>query len=172
MERNLGPDDFWFYPGMFAPGALDNLMLARLARTERYRQHRSAINGPITDERPNGNAYQPQDERFQVSGRLLTAFAREVQADGATPVVVFFGQKTEVTAVRHRDPKEYQPLLDWMAAEQIAAIDVTSDLAREANRSGVDTLFARNGHYSRRGNQVVSAALAERLPKLTAATCP
>lgn len=172
VERRLGLDDFWHYPGMFAPSGLDNLMLSRLVRTALYRQHRAGIEGPISDERPNGDAYQPQDERFQVSGRLLREFAREVQADGATPVVVFFGQKAEVTSVRHRAPKEYQPLLDWMASEQIPVIDVTSDLAREANRSGVDTLFARNGHYSRRGNQVVSAALAERLPKLTAATCP
>ena len=171
VERTLGPNDFWYFPGMFAPSPLDNLMLARLTRSAMYRQHRASIEGPKSDERPNGRAYTPEDERFQVSGRVLVQFAREVQADGATPVVVFFGQRDEVVAVRHRQPKEYQPLLDWLAAERIAALDVTDDLAREANRVGADTLFARNGHYSRRGNQVIGAALAQRLPRLTAATC-
>lgn len=171
VERELGPNDFWYFPGMFAPSPLDNLMLARLTRSALYRQHRASIEGPKSDERPNGRAYLPEDERFQVSGRVLVQFAREVQADGATPVVVFFGQRDEVVSVRHRQPKEYQPLLDWIVAEQIAAVDVTDDLAREANRVGADTLFARNGHYSRRGNQVIGAALAQRLPRLTSATC-
>ncbi len=171
VERELGPNDFWYFPGMFAPSPLDSLMLARLSRSALYRQHRTSIEGPKSDERPNGRAYTPEDERFQVSGRVLLQFAREVQADGATPVVVFFGQRDEVVSVRHRQPKEYQPLLDWIAAEQIAVMDVTDDLAREANRVGADMLFARNGHYSRRGNQVIGAALAQRLPRLTAATC-
>ncbi|MGE3269068.1 MAG: hypothetical protein AB7P40_09995 [Chloroflexota bacterium] len=172
VEQNLGPNDYWYFPGMFVPGPLDSLMVARLARTAQYRQYRSTLEGPVTEERPNGTAYQPDDERFQVAGRLLTLFAREVQADGATPVVVFFGQKSEVVTVRHRDPKEYQPLLDWMEAEEIPVIDVTNDLAREANRSGVDSLFARGGHYNRRGNQSVGASVAERLPKLSPESCP
>lgn len=172
VERTLGPDDFWYFRGMFAPSPLDNLLLARLARSAAYRQHRSRIEGPKSEQRPNGAAYDPGDERFQVSGRLLVQFAREVQADGATPIVLFFGQRDEVVNVRHRQAKEYQPLLDWLAAEQIAAIDVTDDLAREANRIGADTLFARNGHYSRRGNQAIGAALAQRLPRLTSTTCP
>jgi hypothetical protein len=171
VERTLGPDDFWYFPGMFAPSPLDNLMLARLARSAAYQRHRTEIRGPTTEQRPNGSAYNPDDERFQVSGRLLVQFAREVQADGATPVVLFFGQHDEVVTVRHRDPKEYQPLLDWLASEQIATIDVTNDLAAEANRIGVDTLFAKNGHFSRRGNQAIGTALTQRLPKLTAATC-
>jgi hypothetical protein len=171
VERTLGPNDFWHHPGMFVPSPLDQLMLARLTRSALYRQHRAAIQGPITERQPNGSAYNPSDERFQVAGRILVQFAHEVRADGATPVVVFFGQRDEVVTVRHRQPKEYQPLLDWLAAEQVPVIDVTADLAREANQVGVDTLFARNGHYGRRGNQVVGAALAQQLPRLTATTC-
>jgi hypothetical protein len=171
VERNLGPSDFWYFPGMFAPSPLDGLMLSRLTRSALYRQHRTAIEGPKSDERPNGKAYTPADERFQVSGRLLIQFAREVQADGATPVVVFFGQRDEVVAVRHDQKKEYQPLLDLLSAERIPVVDVTDDLGKEANRSGAGGLFARNGHYSRRGNQTIGTALAQRLPPLTSATC-
>ena len=171
VERTLGPDDFWYFPGLFAPSPLDRLMLARLTRSALYRQHRTTLEGERTENRPNGRAYTPEDERFQVSGRVLVQFAREVQTDGATPVVLFFGQRDEVVSVRHDQPKEYQPLLDWLAAEEIPVLDVTDDLAREANRVGTDTLFARNGHYSRRGNQTIGTALAQRLPRLTSATC-
>jgi hypothetical protein len=171
VERNLGPDDFWYFPGMFARGPLDDLLLSRLTTSALYRQHRSRIEGPKSEPRPNGTAYQPTDERYQISGRVLVQFAREVQADGATPVVLFFGQRDEVVSVRHKEPKEYQPLLDWLDAEGIAALDVTDILAREANQVGADTLFARNGHYSRRGNEAIGKGLAQRLPRLTAATC-
>lgn len=171
VEQNLGPDDYWYHPGTFAPQPLDSLIVTRLTRTAIYNEHRQRLKGSVDDAHPNGSAYQADDERFQVSGRLLVQFARDVEAAGVTPIVLFFGQKTEVTATRHREPKEYQPLLDWLEAEQIATLDVTDALAREANRSGVDPLFARGGHYSRRGNDVVGRALASSLPELVGATC-
>jgi hypothetical protein len=94
-----------------------------------------------------------------------------VAADGATPVVVFLGQKTEVIVARHRGAQEYQPLLDLLRAEQVATVDVTDDLGREANREGADALFARGGHYSRRANEVIGQALARRLRPLVSETC-
>jgi hypothetical protein len=172
VEANLGPGDFWYFRGMLAPQPLDDLILARLVRTALYRQRRSAIEEKVDDAHPNGHAYSPDDERFQVAGRVLVQFARDVEASGATPVVVIFGQKGEVTSTRHRLPKEYQPLLDWLKAERIATLDSTDDLAREADRSGVDGLFARGGHYSRRGNEAVGRGLASRLPRLVGSSCP
>jgi hypothetical protein len=172
VERTLGPDDFWYYPGMYAPGPFDDLLLGRMVRTALYNRHRDEIRGSIDDAHPNGSAYQPDDERFQVAGRLLTAFAHDVQQRGATPIVVFFGQRTEVVSVRHHAPKEYEPLIDWLKDENVAVVDVTDDLAKEADRSGVDTLFARGGHYNRRGNEAVGRALAAKLPRLVSGTCP
>jgi hypothetical protein len=172
VERTLGPDDFWYFPGMFEPKPLDDLVLARLTRTVLYQRHRSTLVGPTVDGRPDRRAYIFGDERFEVSGRILIQFARQAEADGATAVVVFFGQRAEVAGLRRREPKAYQPLLDWLAAEHVTVVDVTTDLAREANRIGTDRLFAQNGHYSPRGNEVISASLAEKLPRLTVATCP
>jgi hypothetical protein len=172
VEQNLGPQDFWYYPGTIAPQMLDDLILTRLTRTALYQQHRRTLIGTVDDQHPNGHAYRSDDERFQVAGRLLIDFARDVATNGALPVVVFFGQKDEVIAGRHKAPKEYQPLLDWLASEQVATIDVTDDLARAASRSGADTLFARGGHYSRQGNAVVAQALASKLPPLARTSCP
>jgi hypothetical protein len=172
VERSLGPDDFWYYPGMYAPGPFDDLLLGRVVRTALYNEHRAAIRGAIDEGHPHGSAYQPNDERFQVAGRLLTAFAHDVEGRGATPVVVFFGQRTEVVSVRHKEPKEYRPLLDWLKGEGIATVDVTDDLARAADKVGADALFAKGGHYNRRGNEVVGQALTAKLPNLVGATCP
>jgi len=171
VDQNLGPNDFWYFRGMFAPQPFDDLILVRLLRTALYNQQRTAIRGKVDAGHPNGHAYSANDERFQVAGRVLIQFARDVTAADATPVVVIFGQKGEVTSSRHKEPKEYQPLLDWLESERVVTIDVTDDLAKEANRAGVDSLFARGGHLSRRGNDVVGRALAARLPRLTAATC-
>lgn len=171
VEQHLGPDDYWYYPGTFAPQPLDDLILTRLTRTALYNEHRQRLKGPVDETHPNGSAYQPDDERFQVSGRVLIQFARDVQAAGATPVVLVFGQKAEVISARRRAPKEYQPLLDWLESERVETIDVTDTLAREANRNGVDPLFARGGHYSRRGNDVVGRALASSLPERVSRTC-
>jgi hypothetical protein len=171
VERTLGPDDYWYYPGLFARGPLDDLMLPRLLKSAAYRRHRATAEGPTSDARPNGSAYDPANERFSVAIRVLVGFAREVARDGATPVVVFFGQKREVVGVRHDEPKEYRGLLDEVRAAGVAVVDATDALAREANRSGTDVLFARGGHFSRRGNEAVAAGLARQLPALTAATC-
>lgn len=171
IEQMLGPDDYWYFPGIFASGPMDNLLLTRLGRTALYQQNRRALQGTVDELHPNGRAYSSGDERFQVAGRVLTEFARQVRSDGATPVVIMIGQHREVVNLRHRDPKEYQPLLDWLQDAGIATIDVTDDLAREANRVGADALFARGGHFSRRGNQVVASGLARRLPETTARTC-
>jgi hypothetical protein len=171
VEQNLGPDDFWYFSGMFAPQAFDDFVLARLVRTAFYNQHRMRLKEQA-NEHPNSRAYRADDERFKVTGRVLIQFAHDVETSGATPVVVIFGQKADVTSARHREPKAYQPLLDWLKAEHVATIDVTDDLAREANRRGVDPLFARGGHYSRQGNEVVGRAISSKLPQLVAATCP
>jgi hypothetical protein len=166
VEENLGPHDFWYVHGMIAPQPLDSLILFRLARTAVFREQRRQIKeaGPAA-------AYSPDDERFLVSGRLLVEFARQARAEGATPVVVVFGQRDEVVAARHREPKAYQALLTWLSAAGVPAIDVSDDLGREANRTGVDGLFSRGGHYSPRGNAVVATGLARQLPPLVAPTC-
>jgi len=172
VEENLGPNDFWYVPGMYAPQPLDNLLLFRLAQTALFNQGRAALRGTLDAEHPNGHAYRPDDERFQVSGRVLIQFARDVESNGGTPVVILFGQRAEVVADRRQAPKEYQPLLDLLKSERIATVDVTDTLARDANSSGVDALFARGGHYNRRGNDVVGRALTSKLPGLVTHTCP
>jgi predicted alpha/beta-hydrolase family hydrolase len=58
-----------------------------------------------------------------------------------------------------------------LAQRGIATIDLTNALGRAARRSAPPGLTEPGGHYSPRGNAVVARALAERLPRLTSATC-
>jgi len=106
-----------------------------------------------------------------VAGRILINFAREVRQDGAAPVVVVFGRRAEVVALSRGEAKSYQPLLDWLAREDVPTIDVTDDLARQALRTGDAELFAQQQHYSEEGNAVVAATLARRVPALVGGAC-
>jgi hypothetical protein len=171
VEETLGPNDPWYFPGMFVPHPLDALQIVRVARSAAYRRARAALDDKRGEDHPLAPMYREGDPAFQVTGRVVTDFARAVQRDGATPVVVVFTGKDELVTLRHGEPKVYQPLLDWLDREGIPTVDASDALARQANRSGVDRLVARQGHYSRQGNQVVAEALARQLPALVAPTC-
>ena len=55
-----------------------------------------------------------------MASRVLIEFAREVRADGATPVVLIFGRKSDVVAMRHNEKKVYEPLLQRLEAADVA----------------------------------------------------
>ncbi|MCC6175060.1 MAG: hypothetical protein IT305_07135 [Chloroflexi bacterium] len=172
VEQQLGPHDFWYFPGIFASDPFDAFALVRLGRTAHYQRFRASLQTKQPGVFQLAQAYTPGDERFEVTTRVLEGFARSAEADGASAVVVLMGKEQEVVSVRHRQARGYESLVDALKAAGVAAVDVTDDLAREANRSGVSGLFSRGGHYSPRGNQIVAAALAKRLPPLIGSTCP
>ena len=171
VEANLGPNDAWYFPGMFVANPLDVSQVVRVARSAAYRRTREAEDNKSEDYNPLSRKYREDQEGFQVAGRVLIEFAREVRQDGATPVVVVFSGRRDVVTARRGGDKVYQLLLDWLAREGIPTFDAVDRLAREANRSGVDTLIARGGHYNKAGNQVAGSALARQLQELTAPTC-
>lgn len=171
VEATLGPHDAWYFPGLFVPHALDALHLVRVARTAAYRRHIEALGGADEYLGRLHEAYLEAREGYQVAGRVLIEFARQVRQDGASPVVVVFGRMVDVVAVSQGEPKAYQPLLDWLAREEIPTIDVTDRLAREALRTEAAELFAPQQHYSEQGNAVVASTLARRLPDLVSGTC-
>jgi hypothetical protein len=84
-------------------------------------------------------------------------------------VVLVFPGKDEVEAARDGQPRTHQPLLDALDQRDIATIDLTDALGREARRRDISNLF--EGHYTPRANAQVAETLAERLPALTGATC-
>jgi hypothetical protein len=171
VERELGPHDAWYFPGTFVANPLDRSLLVRLARTAAYRRGPKDLEFTRDWADQLARAYRDRGESYQVAGRVLLEFARTVQRDGATPVVVVFGTRVDVerlAADRHA-PKAYQPLLDWLRREQIPTLDVTDALANEGRRSGVDRLI--ENHFTGRGNRIAAEALSRDVPALVAPTC-
>jgi hypothetical protein len=169
VERELGPHDFWYFPGVFAGGPLDFSHFIRLGKTEIYNRKFEALRADNEDAGDISWAYAPDSEGLEVASRVLIQFARQVEADGATPVVLIFGRKQDVVAMRHGDKKVYEPLLQRLNRADVSTIDLTERLYQAQQRGGVERLIDK--HYRAAGNQVVADGLSRRLPKITANTC-
>jgi hypothetical protein len=164
-EETLGPHDAWYVPGFFVESALDRSWLARLARTAAYRRHRQTLErGPHAYP-----LYAEDQEAFQITRRILIEHAREVRADGASPVVLIFPGEDDLEMLGE-GLKPYSLLIDQLREAGVDTIDLTPALADEAGRTGLDGLFDER-HYSRRGNGVVANELARVLPPLVDGTC-
>jgi hypothetical protein len=169
VERELGPHDFWYFPGMFAGGPLDFSHFIRLGRTAAYDRKYADLRDDNEDAKDIAWAYAPDSEGLEVASRVLIQFARQVEADGATPVVVIFGRKSDVVALRQDEKKVYEPLLQRLKRADVSTIDVTERLVQEQRRTGVEKLIDK--HYRAAGNAAVADGLARRLQKVTASTC-
>jgi hypothetical protein len=169
VERQLGPHDSWYYPGLFARSPADLLASVRLMKTAAYKANTSQNAFAANDEARLVRAYEERGEAFEVARRVLGGFARQVKADGLTPVVVFFGRELDIVARRHGEDRVYEPLLDQLKEDGLATIDVTEALGREARRRSVHELVDK--HYRPTGNAVVARMLAEKLPSLVGGTC-
>jgi hypothetical protein len=168
VEANLGPHDAWYFPGMFVPNPLDRLELVRLVRTAAYRNSRdqAAVEWvPGTAER----LYRPGNEAFEILVRVLSGFAEQVTADGATPVVLVFPTSSEFRSLRDGGPRPYAALLDALRQRGVPTIDLGDALAEQLRSSNPREL-ARN-HLTPLGNSVVARALAAEIPRLTVPTC-
>ncbi len=82
VEANLGPHDFWYFPGMFAIQPLDWLDVARLLRTAHYRFEDAAAHRQAGQWTPSWarQIYRPGTEGFDVTARVLVDFADRAAA--------------------------------------------------------------------------------------------
>lgn len=167
VEANLGQHDDWYYPGLFVPTGFDQFETARLARTAGYRQSRR--HGQEWSQGWAEQMYRPGSEPLELLAAILTEFAAQVRADGATPVVLVFPYLDEIQAARDERPKAHQALLDRLAAGEVPTLDLTDELGQQARRSSIGNLLVH--HYRPLGNRVVARTVASRLPRLAAATC-
>jgi hypothetical protein len=169
-EATLGPNDRWYFPGVFVPNPLDGFESVRVIRTAAYRYQREGeVNFRADLARQTEAPYRSQDEAFQVAGRILLGFHHQVEQSGATPLIVVFGTRPDIESLAARRPKAYQPMLDWLEREGVAYVDVTDDLAQEARRSNVRSVIAN--HYRPLGNELVARRLANELRSSTRPDC-
>ena len=100
---------------------------------------------------------RPQSSAFKVQLAIFERFAAEATAKGGIPLILLLPSRTSVEAAASGRPSPVQPLIDSMTARGLPFRDVTSALAADARTSGVAGLFAPGGHYSARGNDIVSS---------------
>ena len=167
VEANLGPGDAFYFPGMFVANPFDRFELIRLVRTVIFRHDHDETD--IWNQRMARRTYVPGTEAFEVLTAVLTQFADEVRADGATPVVLVFPTRVEIERQRDGREKIHAPLLQVLNQRGIATIDLTDAMGRQAHSADLNNLAPR--HYRPLGNQVVARTLKEQLPRLTAQTC-
>jgi hypothetical protein len=172
VERNLGPDDAWYFPGLFVNHPLDWLELVRLSRTAGYRISRggSGLGAAIGSPRWQ---YQPGIEAFDVLVSVLAGFADRVKADGRQPIVLVFPHGPAIREQVAGGANRYSALADALERLQVPTLDLTDALVTQARQSGSPSLAAGDpdGHYSALGNEVVARTLAEKLPRLIDQPC-
>src|SRR5207247_2587832 len=113
--------------------------------------------------------YRPGTEAFEVLEAILSEFASQVRADGATPVMVVFPLQPEILAYRDQGTQTHAPLLEALEQRGIPTVDLTDAFAEAARRTDPGDLIQK--HYLPRGNVLVARTLAKELPTLTAPTC-
>lgn len=165
VERELGPGDDWYFPGLFVANPLDMLEVARVARSAAYRRRA----GEAWSAAWSAARYRPGEPAFEVTVAVLRAFARDVRARGATPVVLVFPTREELEVMRRSGERPYGALVQALRAEGLAVVDLGDRLVEQARGTALGSLVGN--HYRPLGNQVVARKLASDLPKLTAATC-
>ena len=165
VEATLGPNDAWYYPGVFVPQPFDGSMLVRMARTAAYQQARADLVRTGLEYK----LYGRDQEAFRVTLRVLLGFADQVRANGAMPAIVVLPGRTDIEASQH-GIRPHDRLVSRIHDAGEPVIDLTNALTTAARDRGIDALFA-DSHYSPLGNQIVAQELALALPELLAPTC-
>lgn len=150
--RALGVGDDYYERG-FRSSPFDLLATVRLTRMLAYEM--SA--GARELQRVRTAAYDPGSEAFDLLVAILTAFARDVHDDGATPMVVVFPRRRDIDGALAGHPKVHQPLLEALQRERLRWLDLTDDVAREAAATGPDALI--RVHFTPAGNRLAADAI-------------
>jgi hypothetical protein len=166
VEQNLGPHDAWYFPGTFIAGPFDSSWLVRLARTAAYQRARSSL---LRDDQ-RYPLYDPDQEAYTVTERILSGFAQQVRDDGATPIIVILPGQRDLEEYA-AGVTSYGGLISQLSDEGNTVVDLTDVLAQDQKDNDITTLFAEGRHYSKRGNGIVAQYLSETLPPLVAPTC-
>ena len=72
-----------------------------------------------------GGSYNPRSEAFELTARLLEAFSDAVLDAGSLPFIAIFPQRSDLEAVWSGKARPHQPLLDRLAARELAHLDLT-----------------------------------------------
>ena len=123
----------------------------------------SGLGTRFTQRRPDVDFFAPGSEPFELAGRIVERFEREVRADGARFVVLHIPTRSPLKRLRRGARLEYQLLLDALV-DRYDVVDPTPALLQAAEEHGLDALFAEDSsHFSGIANRAMGEALARHL---------
>jgi len=144
--RRLGKDDFFYKhfckdEWFFRSASLRLLASGMLGIDPDFRRQCSV----------KGKFYNAGCEAYQLTEAVIEDFYRQVQKNGAEPVVVILPGPKDLQRFRKGRPPIYAPLLRFLKNEGMRTLDCT-DAFQDASRDYLN----RSGHYAVRGNRVVA----------------
>lgn len=101
--------------------------------------------------------YNTESEPYQVSEKLFDAFYREVESDGATPLILLFPARGDINLHRWGKGKRYQALIDHFETRGYRYVDMLECFAHRA--ADVDVQELARAHYTPVGNLHVARCL-------------
>jgi hypothetical protein len=115
------------------------------------------LRGRFGERRKPEDLFDEDGEAIQVTTRIALSFRDDVEADGARFLCLLIRDPPRLKTYR-RLP--WQPMLDSLATAGVTIVDPSEALVQLAKK---ENLKAPNGHYLRRGNEVIAASLATAL---------
>ena len=149
----IGEQDRWYRPWVYEMKGHDRLATLRLG-AGLFRRIERRFWDP--DRLLEDDVFNVASSAFALQAAVLATFADSARSHGRTSTIVVLPDEDAVGRMRAGLPPNYQPLLDWLTAQDIPWIDIGEGLM---DAGPEESLWAPGGHYSPAGNDRVAAYL-------------
>jgi len=160
--QQLGKLDFWYhyrYGSPWIPPWARTIGLVQLGLTAGY-QARLQYYDKWNPLLPKGQ-YDRTTDAYKLLWRILEGFYREVEADGARPLVFVQVPPSKMRIWRENGKLVHAPLLEDMSAAGIHYLDQAAALDTVASQYSIDQLW--KGHPTPIGNALEAGAVIRKL---------
>lgn len=161
--RAWGENDQWYEPLVYENPLYDVSAFVRLASAIWVRLDERYFD---PDRLFIGEQFNTSATAFKLQVAVFEAFANEVEAAGARPVILFLPSRGELQAVREGKEPSYAPILEPLRESGIDYWDATEAFLEFPEVRNMNPWFAPDGHYSPAGNLIVATWLGGRLQRL------
>jgi hypothetical protein len=175
--RVLGVNDHWYRRLVFENPLHDWSATVRLVTTLSYRAYDRHFDPDRWLQIPShllgrGDltlSYRPDSEAFRLQVEIFDAFAREVEARGALPIVLLFPTRGEM-ANRYTPFAPVNALLvTELRKRGIEVLDIANAVKELGSKEEIEGYLAPNRHYMPHLNDLVARWLLARIPKVVEA---
>lgn len=113
----------------------------------------------LTDVPSHAHLYRENGAAMEIMKALVRRFISDAAENSFKSYIVILPPPRDVARFAAKHELNYQPLIDFLHAEKIAFHDMMPTLCREPD---LYSLYVnQSGHYSRKGNELIAAELAE-----------